>query len=70
MAKHQSYCLAILENKRLVSGGYDAKIIVYDKNYTHPELEINEHSAAVTSLIVSSNGNLISSSCDKTFKNF
>lgn len=73
MAKHHAnyiYCLAILKNKRLVSGGYDAKIIVYDKNYTHPELEINEHSAAVTSLIVSSNGNLISSSCDKTLKIF
>ena len=73
MAKHHAnaiYCLAILKNKRLVSGGHDAKIIVYDKNYTHPELEINEHSAAVTSLIVSSNGNLISSSCDKTLKIF
>jgi hypothetical protein len=73
MTKHHAnyiYCLAILKNKRLVSGGYDSKIIVYDKNYTNPELEINEHSAAVTSLIVSSNGNLISSSCDKTLKIF
>ena len=73
MTKHHSnyiYCLAILNNKRLVSGGYDAKIIVYDKNYTKPELEINEHSAAVTSLVISSNGNLISSSCDKTIKIF
>ena len=64
------YCIAILKNKRLVSGGYDSKIIVYDKNYTKPDLEINEHSAAVTSLIVSSKGNLISSSCDKTIKIF
>ena len=73
MTKHHAnyiYCLAILKNKRLVSGGYDSKIIVYDKNYTNPELEINEHSAAVTSLIVSSNGNLISSSSDKTLKIF
>ena len=73
MTKHHAnyiYCLAILKNKRLVSGGYDSKIIVYDKNYTNPQLEINEHSAAVTSLIVSSNGNLISSSCDKTLKIF
>ena len=73
MPKHHSnyiYCIAILNNKRLVSGGYDAKIIVYDKNYTKPELEINEHSGAVTSLVVSSNGNLISSSCDKTIKIF
>ena len=73
MTKNHSdhiYCIAILNNKRLVSGGYDSKIIVYDKNYTHPELEINEHGAAVTSLIVSSNGNLISSSCDKTLKIF
>lgn len=62
------YCLAILKNKRLVSGGYDGKIIVYDKNYTRAELEIKEHIGAVTSLIVSSNGNLISSSCDKTLK--
>ena len=73
MTKHhanQIYCIAILKNKRLVSGGCDSKIIVYDKNYTNPELEINEHSAAVTSLIVSSNGNLISSSSDKTLKIF
>ena len=73
MTKHHAnyiYCIAILKNKRLVSGGYDSKIIVYDKNYTNPQLEINEHSAAVTSLIVSSNGNLISSSCDKTLKIF
>ena len=55
MSKYHSnyiYCIAILKNKRLVSGGYDSKIIVYDKNYTHPDLEINEHSSAVTSLIV------------------
>ena len=73
MTKHhakQIYCIAILKNKRLVSGGHDSKIIVYDKNYTNPELEINEHSAAVSSLIVSSNGNLISSSSDKTLKIF
>ena len=73
MSKHHSnyiYCIVILKNKRLVSGGHDSKIIVYDKNYTNPELEINEHSSAVTSLIVSSNGNLISSSCDKTIKIF
>jgi len=73
MTKHHAnaiYCIAILKNKRLVSGGHDSKIIVYDKNYTNPELEINEHSAAVSSLIVSSNGNLISSSCDKTLKIF
>ena len=73
MSKHHSnyiYSIAILKNKRLVSGGYDAKIIVYDKNFTHPDLEINEHSSAVTSLIVASNGNLISSSCDKTLKIF
>jgi len=73
MTKNHSnyiYCIAILNNKRLVSGGYDSKIIVYDKNYTNPDLEINEHSAAVTSLVVSSNGNLISSSCDKTLKIF
>ena len=73
MTKNHSnyiYCIAILNNKRLVSGGYDSRIIVYDKNYTHPDLEINEHSAAVTSLVVSSNGNLISSSCDKTLKIF
>jgi hypothetical protein len=73
MTKHHAnyiYCIAILKNKRLVSGGYDSKIIVYDKNYTNPELEINEHSSAVSSLIVSSNGNLISSSSDKTLKIF
>ena len=73
MSKHHAnyiYCIAILKNKRLVSGGYDTKIIIYDKNYTHPELEIKEHSDAVTSLIVASNGNLISSSCDKTLKIF
>ena len=73
MSKHHAnkvYCIAILKNKRLVSGGYDTKIIIYDKNYTHPELEIKEHSAAVTSLIVASNGNLISSSRDKTLKIF
>ena len=73
MSKHHAnyiYCIAILKNKRLVSGGYDTKIIIYDKNYTHPELEIKEHSAAVTSLIVASKGNLISSSRDKTLKIF
>ena len=73
MSKHHSdhiYCIAILKNKRLVSGGYDSRIIVYDKNYTRPDLEINEHSSAITSLIVASNGNLISSSCDKTLKIF
>ena len=73
MSKHHSnyiYSIAILKNKRLVSGGYDAKIIVYDKNFTHPDLEINEHSSSVSSLIVASNGNLISSSCDKTLKIF
>ena len=30
------YCIAILKNKRLVSGGYDSKIIIYDKNYIRP----------------------------------
>ena len=73
MSKHHSnaiYCIAILKNKRLVSGGYDSKIIVYDKNFTHPDLVINEHSSSVSSLIVASNGNLISSSCDKTLKIF
>ena len=58
MTKHHDnyiYCIVLLKNKRLVSGGYDSKIIVYDKNYIHPDLEIKEHSAAVTSLIVSSN---------------
>ena len=73
MTKHHDnsiYCIVLLKNKRLVSGGYDSKIIVYDKNYINPDLEIKEHSAAVTSLIVSSNGNLISSSCDKTIKIF
>ena len=73
MAKHHAnyiYCITLLKNKRLVSGGYDSKIIVYDKNYTNPELEIKEHSESVTSLIVASNGNLISSSCDKTLKVF
>ena len=73
LSKHhlnKIYCIAILKNKRLVSGGFDSKIIVYDKNYTKPDLEIKEHSGAVTSLVVSSNGNLISSSCDKTLKIF
>ena len=73
MAKHHAnyiYCITLLKNKRLVSGGYDSKIIVYDKNYTNPELEIKEHSESVTSLIVASNGNLISSSRDKTLKVF
>ena len=73
LSKHhlnKIYCIAILKNKRLVSGGFDSKIIVYDKNYTKPDLEIKEHSGAVTSLVVSSNGNLISSSCDKTIKIF
>ena len=73
MTKHHDnsiYCIVLLKNKRLVSGGHDSKIIVYDKNYINPDLEIKEHSAAVTSLIVSSNGNLISSSCDKTIKIF
>ena len=66
----QIYCIAILNNKRIVSGGQDSKIIIYDKNYTRAELEIVEHSGAVSSLIVSSNGDLISSSCDKTLKIF
>lgn len=73
MFKHHAnyiYCIALLKNKRIVSGGYDSKIIVYDKNYSNPELEISEHSSAVTSLVVATNGNLISSSCDKTLKIF
>ena len=64
------YCITLLKNKRLVSGSQDSKIIVYDKNYIKPDLEIIEHTNAVTSLIVSSNGNLISSSSDKTIKIF
>lgn len=66
----QIYCIAILNNKRIASGGQDSKIIIYDKNYTRAELEIVEHTGAISSLIVSSNGDLISSSCDKTLKIF
>ena len=60
------FCIAILKNQRLVSGGCDGKIIIYDKNYSKAELEIVEHKGAITSLVVSSTGDLISSSCDVT----
>jgi chromosome partitioning protein len=43
MTKHHDnsiYCIVLLKNKRLVSGGNDSKIIVYDKNYINPDLEI------------------------------
>ena len=55
MTKHHDnsiYCIVLLKNKRLVSGGHDSKIIVYDKNYINPDLEIKEHNSAVSSLIV------------------
>ena len=34
-------------NKYLTGGEWKLKIIVYDKNYTNPDLEITEHSSAV-----------------------
>ena len=64
------YCLAILDDGRLVSGSADKDIIVYNKTTFEPDLTIKEHNSNVFSVIKLKSGILASCSDDKTIKLF
>lgn len=64
------YCLAILNDGRLVSGSVDKSIIIYNKVTFQPDLIIKEHTGVVCCIIQLSSGELVSCSYDKQIKIF
>ena len=64
------YCLALLDDGRLVSGSADKDIIIYNKSTFEPDITIKEHNSNVFSIIKLKSGILVSCSDDKTIKLF
>ena len=64
------YCLALMNDGRLVSGSADNSIIIYNKVSYKPDLIIKEHKSYVSCIIQLSSGELASCSSDKTIKLF
>jgi len=64
------YCLAIMNDGRLVSGSLDRSIIIYNKKTYQPDLIIKEHSSWICYIVQLSSGVLASCSDDKTIKLF
>ena len=64
------YCLAVLNDGRLVSGAYDDSIIIYNKITYQPDIIIKEHNGYVYYITKLSSGILASCSFDKTIKLF
>ena len=64
------YCLAIMNDGRLVSGSLDNSIIIYNKLTYQPDLIIKEHNSWICYIIQLSSGLLASCSDDKTIKLF
>ena len=64
------YCLTVLKNGRLVSGGRDNSIIIYNKNTYKPDLIIKEQNNSIYCLTTLSSGILASCSRDNTIKLF
>ena len=58
------YCLAILNDGRLVSGSWDKSIIIYNKLTYQPDLIIKEHNSGVLYIIQLISGELVSCSYD------
>jgi len=68
--KHSVLCLSILNDDRLISGSYDASIIIYNKTTYQPDLIIKEHEGPVNCIIQLSSGILGTCSDDKKIKLF
>ena len=64
------YCLAILNDGRLVSGSCDKSIIIYNKVTYQPDLIIKEHTDSIYCIIQLSSGELVSCSTDNQIKIF
>ena len=64
------YCLAIMDDGRLVSGSGDNSINIYNETTYLPDLIIREHSSMVCCLTQLSSGILASCSSDKLIKLF
>ena len=64
------YCLALMNDGRLVSGSNDSSIIIYKKISYKPDLIIKEHKNYVNCIIQISTGILASCSYDNTIKLF
>ena len=64
------YCLAVLNDGRLVSGACDNSIIIYNKITYQPDIIIKEHSSCIYCITQLSSGILASCSDDKTIKLF
>ncbi len=64
------YCLAILNDGRLVSGSNDNSMIIYNKVTYQPDLIIKEHTNSVFCIIQLSSGELVSCSADNQIKIF
>ena len=63
------YTIIKLQDGRLVQGGNDGSIIIYNQKTFEPEMTIKEHSKSVYDIIQSKNGNLISCSSDDKMVN-
>ena len=61
-------CSTILKDGRIVTGGYDNCIIIYNRNTFKPDFQIKEHSSNITCLIQLKSGFLASCSNDKKIK--
>ena len=68
--KDYVYCMAVLNDGRLVSGSCDKSIIIYNKITYQPDLIIKEHNDLVYNIIQLNSGILASCSGDKTIKLF
>ena len=64
------FCLALMNDGRLVSGSADNSIIIYNKLSYKPDLIIKEHRSEVYCIIQLSSVILASCSYDKTIKLF
>ena len=64
------FCLAVLNDGRLVSGSSDNSIIIYNKITYQPDIIIKKHSNSIYCITQLSSGILTSCSSDKTIKLF
>ena len=64
------YCLAVMNDGRLISGSHDKSIIIYNKRTFQPDLIIKEHNSWICYITQLNSGVLASCSDDKTIKLF
>ena len=62
------FCLEELNDGRLISGATDWSMIVWDVEKRKKDFEIEGHNESVNSLIVLSDGGIVSCSTDQTIK--